>query len=300
VRDLRVALAVAEAGSTSKAAAVLHLSQPAVSRALLSLEEKLATPLFERTARGLAPTSAGRVLLAGATKLLAELGDLELRVRMPVRAPMRLRLVCECYTAYHWLPSALRALRETLPDLEIALALEHTLEPIQGLLDGDVDVALVTTATVPKGEVSDRRLFSDEIVFVVGRDHPLASRKTLTRADLRAYPILTGQSPQGEVRWFTTRVFGRTKPRLRVERFPLTEAIVDVARAGMGIAVLTEWIAQPHLASGDLVAKRLASGPILRPWRIAWRNEIGNDAALRVRAALEASVPVRGRTPPRG
>lgn len=290
IRDLRVVLALASAGTTAQAASVLHLTQPAVSRALLAAEDKLGTRLFERTPRGLVPTSAGERLIDGATRLLVELGDLEHRVSTPLAAPMRLRLVCECYTAYHWLPSALANLRKSLPAFEVSLALDHTQAPVPALEAGDIDVALVTSATVPRGTLEERQIFSDEVVFIVSASHPLASRKTITREDLCEYPLLTSVVPTSESHWFVTRVFGRMRPQLRYEKIPLTEAIIDVARAGLGIAVLSEWVASPHLGKGDLVTKRLASGPLLRPWRMAWRREV-DEAARRLLAALEATAP---------
>ena len=98
------------------------------------------------------------------------------------------------------------------------------------------------------------------------------------------------RAPDGEVQWFFTRVFGSARPRLKLERLPLTEAILDVTRAGVGVAVMSEWIALPHLTKGDLVAKRLATGPLRRPWRIAWRAEAA-EAAARLFPALEATIP---------
>ncbi|MCY1044710.1 LysR family transcriptional regulator [Corallococcus sp. bb12-1] len=290
VRDLRVVVALASAGTTARAATLLHLTQPAVSRALLAAEERLGARLFDRTPRGLVPTPAGQELVTGATRLLVALGDLEHRVRAPVAPSVRLRLVCECYTAYHWLPSALVALRRSLPGIHLSLSVEHTQTPVPALVAGELDVALITTAQVPRTGLETRALFSDEIVFVVAASHPLASRKTLTREDLRTHTLLTSPTPPAESQWFMARAFGRERPRLRVERMPLTEAILDVTRAGMGIALLSEWITAPHLTKGDLVVKRLASGPLRRPWRMAWRREVG-DAALRLHSALEATVP---------
>jgi LysR family transcriptional regulator for metE and metH len=217
-------------------------------------------------------------------------------VRTPACAPTRLRVVCECYTAYHWLPSALAHLRSNLPQLDLSLLVEHTADPIAALEAGDIDAALLTTARVPKGRFEERSLFSDEVVFIVSATHPLAARKTITRTDLREHTLLTSSNvPVRESQWFMTRVFGSARPRLRFERLPLTEAILDVARAGMGIAVLSEWIASAHLAKGDLLVKRLASGPLHRPWRLAWRHGI-DAAALRLRSALAATVPHLRRT----
>lgn len=290
VGDLRLVIALASARTTAKAASLLHLSQPAVSRALIAAEEKLGARLFDRTPRGLVPTEAGSRLAAEAMPLLVSLADLEQRARAPIAAPLRLRVVCECYTAYHWLPSVLVTLRETLPNLRVDLRVEHTSTPAQALAAGDIDVALLTTSRAPRGAFEERTLFEDEVVFLVSPSHPLAKKKALTRGDLRTSTILTSRAPAEESRWFMTRVFGRERPRLRFERLPLTEAILDMTRSGLGIAVLSEWIAGPHLGRGDLVAKRLSSGPLLRPWRIAYRREIA-AAAERLRGALQATVP---------
>jgi LysR family transcriptional regulator for metE and metH len=289
VRDLRLVLALATAGSTARAAPALHLTQPAISRALVSLEERLKTKLFERVTRGLEPTAAGRRLLEGAERVLLELSDLEQHVRSPSSAAMRLRIVCECYTAYHWLPSVLTKLRETLPSFEVELMVEHTLAPVPALEAGEIDAALLTTAAVPRG-LLERALFSDEIVFVMSAQHPLAKRKSLTPQDLRENTLLTSRVPIEESHWFVNKVFGRARPKLHFQILPLTEAILDVARAGMGIAVLSEWMAGPHLLRGELIVKRMAAGPLRRPWRIAYRRE-SEAAAVRLSSLLQNAPP---------
>lgn len=290
VRDLQVALALAAAGSTARAAAVLHLTQPAVSRALLGLEDKLGTQLFERSPRGLKATGAGERLLSGARELLASLVELERRTVAP-SAPVRLRVVCECYTAYHWLPSTLAGLRAVAPDLEVVLEVAHSAAPATALAAADVDVALLTTAQIQKAGLSERPLFSDEVVFVLAPSHPLAAKKSLTPSDLRSSTLLAStNTPDAEARWFTRAAFGRKPPRLRYQRLPLTEAIMDVARAGLGVAVLSEWIAAPHIRPGELVIRRLATGPLRRPWRFAYRREL-EPAALRLFDALKTAAP---------
>lgn len=289
IRDLQIVLALAAAGSTVKAASSLHLTQSAVSRGLLVAERKLGQPLFERTTRGLTPTSAGQKLLSGATGLLDQLAELERQITTPTDEPKRVRIVCECYTAYRWLPTALATLRQRIPRIEIALAVDHTNAPVAGLAEGEVDVALLTTATV-RGKLRERPLFSDEIVFVVSNSHPLAARPSITTSDLRDFLLITGNSPPGEAKWFLSSVFGKTPPKLRFTRFPLTEAIVDAARAGMGIAVLSEWIAAPYLDGGGLVIKRLASGPLRRPWRMAFRQDAA-DIAAELATALAECAP---------
>lgn len=242
---------------------------------------------------GLQPTAAGRDLLEGAAQLLAALGELEQRVRAPVTPPAKIRLVCECYTAYHWLPSALSALRATLPELRISLAIEHTLDPVPALESGAIDVALLTTSKLPRGGLEEAPLFSDEIDLVLAGSHPLAARKTLTADDLRDATLLSPNVPPATAKAFLGHVFGPRPPAtLRFQFLPLTEAILDLARAGMGVAVMSDWIAGPHLGKGDLVTRRLATGPMRRPWRIAWRPE-ARDAAERLHGVVGTFTPRR-------
>jgi LysR family transcriptional regulator for metE and metH len=289
LRDLELVLALADARSTVGAAARLHVTQSAVSRGLMQAEEKIGARLFDRGGRGLTPTPAGERLIGGAGQVLTQMVELEARAKVPPEAPLRIRLVCECYTAYRWLPSAVARLKREAFSVEIALAIERAGEPVVALREREADIALLTTARV-RPPLVEIPLFSDEIVFLVAKGHPLAARKLELR-DLTAYPLITSShTPPPESRWFVGRVFGRTRPAGEQLRFPLTEAIVDAARAGLGIAVLSEWIAGPYLGSGDLVVKRLRGRPLHRPWRMAFRREVG-EAARRLAAALVHVAP---------
>ncbi len=275
VRDLELVLALAETGTTVRAASRIHLTQSAVSRGLLAVEDKLGVPLFTRAAKGLTPTPAGAELIAGAGAVLAQLVELEQRTRTP-HATVRVRLVCQCYTAYRWLPSAIANLKRSMANLEIDLAFEHTGEPVGALQAGKIEIAFLTTGRV-RAPVREAPLFADEIVFVVAADHPLAGRAALTADDLRSYPLIGSSStPEPEIRWFSHAVFGKRMPSLERLKFPLTEATIDAARAGMGVAVLSEWIAKPYL-DGTIVAKRMRK-PLLRPWRIAFRPDFAEPA----------------------
>src|SRR5262249_48632931 len=159
-RDLRLVLALATARTTAGAAASLHLTQPAVSRALLVVEHKLGVRLFERTPRGLQPTAAGRTLLDSAPRLLSELHALESVLQGTASRPERLRLVCECYTAYHWMPSAVQTLRGTLPGVDLSIVIECTQDPIGALQAGEIDVALISEAPTPRSRrLVDKPLF---------------------------------------------------------------------------------------------------------------------------------------------
>lgn len=290
---MELVLALHAASSTAGAAKSLHLTQSAVSRALGQAEERVGVRLFERSARGLTPTAAGRRLLAGAPPLLEQLRELERAVSAPASEPQRLRLVCECYTAYRWLPSATASMRERWADLQVEVGAEHTDDPLRALTRGQVDVALLTTSELTPGKgLRQEPLFSDEVVFVLSARHPLAAQRKLSPEALAEELLITGNAPAAEARWFVRAAFGRRRPKLRFLRFPLTEAVIDAARAGMGVAVLSEWMASGYVerADSELVVRRLARGRLQRPWRIAYREEMAG-VAERLKDALRASVP---------
>lgn len=289
VPDLELVIALAETGSTVRASSVLHLTQSAVSRGLLAVEEKLGTRLFERKARGLELTAAGRRLVGAAGGVLARLVELEEEVRTGVAGETPLRVVCECYTAYRWLPGTLAQLRPLFGP-ELTVALEHTEAPVRALLARDVDVALLTTSKVPAGLVEEP-LFSDEIVFVVSPTHPLAREDAIGPHDLTRHPLIASTAtPVPEQQWFERQVFGRARPRLERLLFPLTEAVIDAARAGMGVAAMSEWVARSYVASGDLVARPLRKKRLHRPWRIAYRREVA-AGAKKLATALAGAPP---------
>jgi LysR family transcriptional regulator for metE and metH len=300
VRDLELVVALAAARTTQRAAGALHVTQSAVSRALGQAEDRVGVRLFERSARGLTPTAAGERLIAGARLLLVQLRELERQVASPPGAVSRLRLVCECYTAYRWLPSTIVALGQHLPGVSLQIAMQHTPDPISALVKKQIDVALLTTSSIRDakgagGSFAERPLFSDEVVFVVSASHPLAAIPSLTLGHLRAHSLIISSSSLAERRWFLSSIFGRRRPKLEFIVLPLTEAIIDAARAGMGVAVLSEWIANPYLGSDDLVLKRLASGPLRRPWRVAYRRELASQVESLLialaNAALELQTP---------
>lgn len=294
-RDLELVLALARAGTTARAAAHLHVTQSAISRALANTEDRLGAPLFDRGARGLTPTAAGARLIAGAPAVLEHLRALEREVVAPEAPLTRLRLVSECYTAYRWVPSAMAHLRRWDPGLVVDVVVEHTHDPVAALVRGDIDIALLTTATLPRATndavpLLERPLLADEVVFIVAADHPLARAKVLDVAHLSAYPIITSTAPPEEARWFAKSVFGRRRPKLEFIRLPLTEGIMDAARAGMGIAVVSEWMASGYVGVGGLVVKRLAAGPLRRPWRIAYHRGCA-AAAQQLREVLASARP---------
>lgn len=288
VRDLRVVIALGTVGTTAAAAEVLHLTQSAVSRALSVAEDHAGVSLFTRTPRGLVPTEAGARLIEAAPAILTTLTSLERRLREPAARPRRVRLVAECHMAYPWLAPMVLALRKSAPGMRLEMPLELSSRAGEALAEGRLDAAMLTSPP-PRG-LPSRPLFEDELVFLVSDRHRLAGASSLRPRDLADDVILAPNARNGDA-WFVRQVFGaRRPPPLTVERLPVTEAIVELARAGLGIAVLSEWVAKAHVQAPDagLRVLRLAKGPLKRKWRLAHQPELASLAPHLADAILGA------------
>src|SRR5258708_3084025 len=164
IRHLKLLRAVSESGSLTRAAGRLHLTQSALSHQLQDAERILGQPLFLRDRKAMRLTASGCRLLATAESVLDELERTEREIRENHPPPEAvIRVSTSCYTCYHWLPAALQAFEATHPPVEIRIALEATREPVAALLDGRIDVGIVSDP-VRSARIATRVLFSDELV----------------------------------------------------------------------------------------------------------------------------------------
>jgi LysR family transcriptional regulator, regulator for metE and metH len=287
LRDLELVAAVHQAGSTVGAARLLHLGQPAVSRALAQIESKLGIPLFVRTTRGLTPTASGRAIAAGAGPILTQVLDLEATARAEP-APTLLRVAATCPTIYRWLPSAASKLRAGRSPIEIDLCPEPVSAAEPALRDGTADFVLTTQPIVERG-FSIAAVTTDETVLVLAERHPLAYATRITPTQIRRHPlVIPTQVPEVEAPRLLARLHGRRPSPTQVIRLPLTEAILDVTRSSDAIAAISKWILDAHRLD-DLRLRRPASGPLIRPWGIAHPHHLAEHATALARLLADAA-----------
>lgn len=288
VKHLRLVRAVAEQGTVTRAAASLFLTQSALSHQLLTLEKRVGAPLFLREGKRMTPTAAGRRLLASAERILADLASLEDELRRVASGrDVRIRLSTECYTTYAWLPRAMEDFTREHPSVEIQIAAEAAPVAIQALLDGRLDVAVAFNAAMDP-RLESVPLFEDELVALMRPDHRLASRPYLVPPDFAPEHLLVYSALEHSTFYLTVLEPACIRPR-RVSTAHLTEAMVEMARAGMGIPVLARWAVADQIGRG-LVAVPITETGVRRHWRGVFRK--GDPAERQIRAFL-ASILAR-------
>ncbi|MGH9366375.1 MAG: LysR family transcriptional regulator [Thermoanaerobaculia bacterium] len=270
VRHLKLLLSVCEEGSLTAAARRLNLTPSALSHQLRDAERALGRPLFLREGRRMRATPAGERLRASAQRVLDELDRAEREVRESGRPREgTVRIATECNTCYHWLPAALDAFQRRHPAVDVEVVVEATREPIAALLDGRIDVGIVSDP-VRNARIATEPLFDDELVAVLPADHPLRRAPYLKAEDFASENLITYAAPKEELTVFTEMLRpAGARPR-KWTPMQLTEAMVEMVRAGQGIGVMARWAAEPHVRKGALLVKRLTRRGLPRRWSAAW------------------------------
>jgi LysR family transcriptional regulator for metE and metH len=253
----------------TKAGARLHLTQSALSHQLGHLEEALGTALFHRSPRKMTPTAAGARLLETAKAILEQVRKAEREIRQSaMRSDGLVRVSTECYTCYHWLPARVKAFREAHPRVDIQIVVEATQHPIEALLEGKLDVAVVSRPPSNR-RVAYRRLFRDELITIVAEDHPLAARSYVNPEDFAEEVLITYSLPKEEMTIYSGFLAPAGVMPRQIIQAELTEAMIEMVRAGLGVSAVARWAAAPHLGRG-LKALTLGRRGFHRWWGAAY------------------------------
>jgi len=272
LRHLRLLQAIAEEGSVTRAGLRLHLTQSALSHQLRDAEERLGVSLFDRVGRRLVLAPAGERLLRSARAVPEELGRAEEEIRRGAESPRGLiRLTTQCNTVYHWLPARLRRFQRTHPDVDLEVVAGATDDPVPALVAGAIDLAIVYRST-RDSRLRLRPLFRDEMVVVMHPGHRLRRAPFIAAADLAPEHLILYSTPREANLVFREVLIPAGVSPERVTHIQLTEAIVEMVKAGIGLSVLARFAVAPQLERGELVARPLTRGGRFRHWSAAYRK----------------------------
>src|SRR4051812_20653186 len=266
VRHLRLVAGIADASSMTGAAARLYLTQSALSHQLRDIEARFGTPFFARVGRRMVLTAAGRRVLDTARRVLGEIERAEDDVRrLAGNTDGIIRVCTQCNTGYHWLAPLLAVYQRKHPRVSVNIAADATDQPVEALLDRRVDFAILIDPR-EDARLLLRPLFADEMAAIVAKEHPLARRGWISAEELAAEHLLLYTS-RPEESFVLRRVLAPAglKPA-RVSFIMLTEAMIELARAGTGVGVLPRWSAQRAIASGAVAALSITRRAIRRQW----------------------------------
>ncbi|WP_027483187.1 LysR family transcriptional regulator [Deinococcus pimensis] len=254
VRQLVYFLAVADAGSTSRAASTLNVSQSVVTEAVQRLEGTVGAELFTRHARGMTLTHAGHQFLRHANEVLAALRNAESALReRPDTLTGTLHVgVTSLVTAYH-LPYLLGHFERVFPNVRVVVREDRRSDLEHRLIGGEVDVAVMNlSGSLDRGALETRTLLRTPWRVWLPTNHPLTARERVSLSDLRGERLLVLRSD--EVEDVTALVLsGGADVRVRTSS---VEAMRSLVAVGVGVALLPDLLYRPWSLEGDRLEAR--------------------------------------------
>jgi DNA-binding transcriptional LysR family regulator len=265
LRKLRYFLAVADTLNFGRAAALLHIAQPVLTRQIRALEVQLGAQLFERSSRGTRLTPVGVELVGDARRLLHSARRLQQQARRSGRSDVRL--------AIGFMPGLvtsplIRALHGRFPDLDVDVLRTGWDDQVEVLHDGRVDLSLVRLP-VPRRGLAILPVVSEPRVAMLSVDHRLAHADHVTLDDLAGIPLLQDPSAVPELRGSRAAEAARPQATVeeKLERVAIEQGLVVLPQSTARYYTRPDVIARaiPGLAPTEVGLARLrgAASPVI-------------------------------------
>ena len=282
LKHLSTFVAVAEELNFHRAAERLTMAQPAVSRIVLELEDRLGVKLLERTTRKVRLTESGRYFLEEALEILGRVGMAENTVRLLATGTKAiLRVGYTTITGHSLVPDIAREFRLANPD--VRLELTYLTSPAQRdkILQEEIDFGFIE-GSFQSSEIETCLVAHHRLVGLLPPNHPLASKPYLNIVDLAGEQLVMGTNAE----WPTFRrivvdAFQRAGQVMRVgqEASSLT-GILGLVTAGVGITV---FCGMPRFCGEQAIVPRpiVTDPPIVVETYLAWRRSSHSNAMRR-------------------
>ena len=273
LKHLSTFVAVAEELNFHRAAERLTMAQPAVSRIVLEMEERMGAKLLERTTRKVRLTESGRYLLEEAQDILRRVDVAESTVRLLASGTKAiLRIGYTTITGHSLVPDITREFRITNP--EVQLELTYLTSPAQRdkILQGEIDLGFIEGA-FQSSEIESRPVARHKLMALLPPNHPLAEKRALTIEDLAREELIMGSSSEWPTfRRIVSDVFQKAGQVLTIgqEASSLT-GILGLVTAGVGITV---FCGMPRFCGEHAIVPRpiITDPPVIVETHLAWRR----------------------------
>ena len=266
--EVEVFTVAAETKSFSEAARQLHLSQPAVSQQIRSLEQCLGVQLFHRSVQGVKMTDAGQVLLPKARELLNLSWQIEEQMHsLDDEVAGHLVIGCTTTAGKYVLPFLAATFIRHYPNVQVTVEMCNCDSVVEPLLAREIPLGISSTRIVHK-DMECQPFFTDRVVLVVPAEHPFASRPSVRPSDLLDQPFILREKGSSTHRMVQE---GLSKHNISLDQLQVVmvvgnaEAIEVAVEHGLGIAFISSLVARHGLEMGKLVKVPVEGVQLDRP-----------------------------------
>lgn len=295
---LDLLVSVSELGSISAAARAHHVTQPAASMRLRSLEESLGVRLLERSRTGARLTPAGVTTVEWAAAVLREVRTL-LAGTAALRADLdsHLHMAASLTVAEYLVPRWLEQLGSVAPQTKVSLRMGNTTHVVDLVSSGEVELGFIE-GPEPPDNLHWQRVTSDELVIVVSPEHAWHDRREpLTARELAATPLVLREQGSGTRDVLTEALSGQDLTLTPAMELGSTTAIKAAVMGGAGPAAVSALAVAGELRDGRLIAIPCRGIDLQRVIRAVWIAERPpTQAARRLVSIAAAPGPAERRT----
>jgi DNA-binding transcriptional LysR family regulator len=266
-RQIRLFLALAETGSVSAAARMVHVTQPTASMALKEITDAVGVPLYEVVARKVHLTHMGHELAKTARAISAEWEAFEQQVhgiKGLTQGKLKLAVVS---TAKYFIPRILGIFCVKYPQIEISLEVLNR-DGVVKRLEENLDDLYIMSQSPLHIEIDDEIFMPNPLMLVAPKNHPFASKSHIDISSLRSEKFIFREKGSG-TRMTTEAHFKKLKftADVRLE-LGSNEAIKQAVIGGLGLAVLSKYSLADHSAQDDVAILKCKEFPINSSWHI--------------------------------
>jgi DNA-binding transcriptional LysR family regulator len=264
LRQLEIIRAIADTGSFTAAGEKLHVSQSAISRQILLLEEELGEPVFHRIGRRIRITPAGESLLQLSHRVFQDLQETVSSIsdkRESLSGTMR--LVGGMTVCLYVFPALLAEVRRVHPHLDLKVTVGSAERSIAMLRSGGGDLGMITLP-VETTDLVSVPVLEEELLLITYPAHPLAKKKSIQPADLDQQDFVlfeTGSITRRLVEQFFAREGVEPEIIMETENVEIIKAMV---RSGLGISIIPSQAAAAEVRTGQLFHSRIAGHSLKR------------------------------------
>lgn len=295
---MKIFLQVYQMLSITQAAHQLHMTQPAVTRAVLELESYYGIRLFDRISKRLYVTEAGQQFYAQALHIVDAFDNMETGLRNWDKFGI-IRVGASVTLGNFLLPGLVSRFQEAYPEIRVRAAVSNGGNLEQALLNNELDLALIEGAVGAK-ELQTERVGEDHLVLITPCGHPLLIPEQLKLRDVLQYPMLLREKGS-TARAFLDHCFAVREMQVAPMWESIsTQAIVKAVIRGIGVSFLPEQLVRPDIEAGKIATRYVEDADFTRQHYLAWhKNKFLTGSMqnfMRLCMESEASLECHGNT----
>jgi len=293
LRHLKTIRAIHDAGSLARAAALLHITQSALSHQIKGLEAQAGVELFVRRSKPMKLSPAGQRLLRLAERILPEVAALEDDFHsLRIGKAGRLHIAIECHACFDWLFPVLEKFRRAWPEVDVDIRPGLAFDALPALLREEVDLVISSDPEVIAG-ISFAPLFDYEPVFIAAAKHRLAAKSCVQAEDFRNETLITYPVERARLDVFSQLLLPAHIEPHALRQVELTAVILFLVASNRGVSVLPDWVVRNLHASSDYITRPLTKNGITRRLYAATRVDDATKPFMAHVLKLARTEPVK-------